>query len=143
MTKLKTYLTIDCISFTFVILIFSGLSLLDVLPPLSTRIALQIFAMTSCIALLMNFTDRIPWKSLWPSMAVEIGIVLFSVFTIGWLFRVFPMNGPNFAVISGMSVAVYFGVYGVLIIKDRVDADKINQHIQSKQKNPSQKTEGE
>ncbi|MCH1638652.1 DUF3021 domain-containing protein [Paenibacillus timonensis] len=143
MTKLKTYLTIDCISFTFVILIFSGLSLLDVLPPLSTRIALQIFAMTSCIALLMNFTDRIPWKSLWPSMAVEIGIVLFSVFTIGWLFRVFPMNGPNFAVISGMSVAVYFGVYGVLIIKDRVDADKINQHIQSKQKNPSRKTEGE
>lgn len=143
MTKLKTYLTIDCISFTFVILIFSGLSLLEVLPPLSTRLALQIFAMTSCIAFLMSFSDRIPWKSLWPSMAVEIGIVLFSVFTIGWLFRVFPMNGPNFAVISGMSVAVYFGVYGVLIIKDRVDADKINQHIQSKQKNPSQKTEGE
>ncbi|GJM82291.1 hypothetical protein HMSSN139_47870 [Paenibacillus sp. HMSSN-139] len=143
MTKLKTYLTIDCISFTFVILIFSGLSLLEVLPPLSTRLALQIFAMTTCIAFLMSFSDRIPWKSLWPSMAVEIGIVLFSVFTIGWLFRVFPMNGPNFAVISGMSVAVYFGVYGVLIIKDRVDADKINQHIQSKQKNPSQKTEGE
>ncbi|MCK8485821.1 DUF3021 domain-containing protein [Paenibacillus sp. MBLB2552] len=132
MTQFKTYFTIDCISFTFVILIFSGLSLLDLLPPLTTLIALQIFAMTTCIAFLMTLTDRIPWNSLWPSILVDIGTVLFSVFTIGWLFHVFPMDWPNFTVISGMSVVVYFAVYGVLIIKDRVDADKINQQIQSK-----------
>lgn len=135
MSKLKAYITIDCISFTFIILIFSGLSLLDVLPPLTTQLALQIFAMTTFIQLLMILTDRIPWKSLWPSIAVDIVTVLFSVFAIGWLFHVFPMNWPNFALISGMSVAVYFAVYGVLIMKDRVDADKINQQIQSKQKN--------
>ncbi|MGP0584022.1 DUF3021 family protein [Paenibacillus timonensis] len=132
MTPFKTYFTIDCISFTFVILIFSGLSLLNLLPPLTTLIALQIFAMTTCIAFLMTLTDRIPWKSLWPSILVDIVTVLFSVFAIGWLFHVFPMDWPNFAVISGMSVVVYFAVYGVLIIKDRVDADKINQQIQSK-----------
>lgn len=132
MTQFKTYFTIDCISFTFVILIFSGLSLLDLLPPLTTLIALQIFAMTTCIAFLMTLTDRIPWNSLWPSILVDIVTVLFSVFTIGWLFQVFPMDWPNFTVISGMSVVVYFAVYGVLIIKDRVDADKINQQIQSK-----------
>ncbi|MBM6994404.1 hypothetical protein D3C76_110950 [compost metagenome] len=132
MTQFKTYFTIDCISFTFVILIFSGLSLLDLLPSLTTLIALQIFAMTTCITFLMTLTDRIPWKSLWPSILVDIVTVLFSVFAIGWLFHVFPMDWPNFAVISGMSVVVYFAVYGVLIIKDRVDADKINQQIQSK-----------
>ncbi|MGG3453091.1 DUF3021 family protein [Paenibacillus rhizolycopersici] len=132
MTQFKTYFTIDCISFTFVILIFSGLSLLDLLPSLTTLIALQIFAMTTCITFLMTLTDRIPWKSLWPSILIDIVTVLFSVFAIGWLFHVFPMDWPNFAVISGMSVVVYFSVYGVLIIKDRVDADKINQQIQSK-----------
>ncbi|MNW44944.1 hypothetical protein D3C74_221950 [compost metagenome] len=132
MTQFKTYFTIDCISFTFVILIFSGLSLLDLLPSLTTLIALQIFAMTTCITFLMTLTNRIPWKSLWPSILIDIVTVLFSVFAIGWLFHVFPMDWPNFAVISGMSVVVYFSVYGVLIIKDRVDADKINQQIQSK-----------
>ncbi|MDU4694994.1 MAG: DUF3021 family protein [Paenibacillus sp.] len=132
MIKLKTYITIDCISYTFVILIFSGLSLLDVLPSLTTLLALQIFAMTTCIALLMFLTDRIPWKSLWSSIAVDIVTVLVSVFGIGWLFRVFPMDWPNFALIGGMSVMVYFAVFGVLVIKDRVDADKINQRIQSK-----------
>ncbi|GIP49629.1 hypothetical protein J53TS2_32200 [Paenibacillus sp. J53TS2] len=132
MTQFKTYFTIDCISFTFVILIFSGLSLLDLLPSLTTLIALQIFAMTTCITFLMTLTNRIPWKSLWPSILVDIVTMLFSVFAIGWLFHVFPMDWPNFAVISGMSVVVYFAVYGVLIIKDRVDADKINQQIQSK-----------
>ncbi|WP_068786987.1 DUF3021 family protein [Paenibacillus phocaensis] len=133
MTKLKAYITIDCISFTFVILIFSGLSLLDVLPPLTTQLALQMFAMTTCVAFLMTLTDRIAWKSLWSSILMDIVTVLFSVFSIGGLFRIFPLNGFNIAVIGGMSVAVYFAVYGVLILKDRVDADKINQQIQAKQ----------
>ncbi|MGG6310692.1 DUF3021 family protein [Paenibacillus macerans] len=135
MFKLKNYLVTDCISFTFVTLVYSILSSLDVLPPFKTVLVFQMFAITTCVALLMFLTDRIPWKSLWPSMAVDILVVLLSVFTVGPLLRVFPLNWANFAVISGMSLLVYFAVYGVLMIKDRADADRINQQIQTIQKN--------
>ncbi|MGZ7441943.1 hypothetical protein [Paenibacillus sp. TH7-28] len=135
MTRLKAYLTRDCIAFTFVVLAYSILSLLEVLPPFETVLTFQLFAITSCcIAILMLVTERIAWKRLWTSIAADILAVLLSVFIVGPLLGVFSFDLNSTAVIGGMSILAYFAVYGVMIMKDRADASRINRKLRIIQK---------
>lgn len=139
MSIFKKYFTLDCISYTFLVLVYSLLSLLDVLPPLQTALAIQLFAITSCIQMLMFLTDQIPLGNRLASMAVDIADVLLVVFTVGPLIGLLPWGWDNFAIIAGMSVTVYFAVYGVMIIKDQVDASRINKRIQRIQQSKMKK----
>lgn len=135
MLYIKRYLTSDCISYTFVVLIYSILASLDIMPPLTTLLAFQLFAMSTAATLLMAITDRIAWKNRWLSMIVDLIDVLLGVFVTGMLLQVFSLNLLNLIVIIGMCIFVYFAVYGVLMIKDQVDASRINQKLQSLQQN--------
>lgn len=135
MLYIKRYLTSDCISYTFVVLIYSILASLDIMPPFTTLLAFQAFAMTTACTVLMALTDQIPWKNRWLSMIVDLIDVLLGVFVTGILLQVFSLNLLNLIVIIGMCVFVYFAVYGVLMIKDKMDASHINQQLQSLQQN--------
>lgn len=135
MLYIKRYLTSDCISYTFVVLIYSILASLDIMPPLTTLLAFQLFAMSTAATVLMACTDQIPWKNRWLSMIVDLIDVLLGVFVTGMLLQVFSLNLLNLMVIIGMCVFVYFAVYGVLMIKDKMDASHINQKLQSLQQN--------
>ncbi|WP_044477426.1 DUF3021 family protein [Paenibacillus antibioticophila] len=140
MLYIKRYLTSDCISFTFVVLIYSILASLDILPPLTTLLAFQLFAMSTAATLLLAITDRIAWKNRWLSIAVDLIDVLLGVFVSGMLLNVFVLNPLNLAVVVGMCIFVYFAVYGVLMIKDQVDASRINQQLQWLQQNRDKRT---
>lgn len=140
MLYIKRYLTSDCISYTFVVLIYSMLALFDIMPPLTTLLAFQLFAMSTAATLLMALTDRIAWKHRWISIAVDLLEVLFGVFVTGMLLDVFVLNLFNLAVVVGMSIFIYFAVYGVLMIKDQVDASRINQQLQWLQQNKNKRT---
>ncbi|GIO42366.1 hypothetical protein [Paenibacillus apis] len=140
MLYIKRYLTSDCISFTFVVLIYSILASLDILPPLTTLLAFQLFAMSTAATLLLAITDRIAWKNRWLSIAVDLIDVLIGVFVSGMLLNVFVLNPLNLAVVVGMCIFVYFAVYGVLMIKDQVDASRINQQLQWLQQNRDKRT---
>ncbi|GIO39662.1 hypothetical protein J41TS12_45230 [Paenibacillus antibioticophila] len=140
MLYIKRYLTSDCISFTFVVLIYSILASLDIMPPLTTLLAFQLFAMSTTATLLMAITDRIAWKNRWLSIAVDLIDVLLGVFVSGMLLNVFVLNPLNLAVVVGMCIFVYFAVYGVLMIKDQVDASRINQQLQWLQQNRDKRT---
>ncbi|WP_059051280.1 DUF3021 family protein [Paenibacillus senegalimassiliensis] len=140
MLYIKKYLTSDCISYTFVVLIYSILASVDIMPPLTTILAFQLFAMSTAATVLMAFTDQIAWKSRWLSIAVDLIDVLLGVFVTGMLMQVFILNLLNLAIVAGMCIFVYFAVYGVLMIKDQVDASRINQQLQWLQQNKAKRT---
>lgn len=140
MLYIKKYLTSDCISYTFVVLIYSTLASFDIMPPLTTLLAFQLFSMSTAATLLMAITDRIAWKNRWLSIAVDLIDVLLGVFVSGMLLNVFVLNLLNLTVVIGMCIFVYFAVYGVLMIKDQVDASRINQQLQWLQQNRDKRT---
>ncbi|WP_232695459.1 DUF3021 domain-containing protein [Brevibacillus daliensis] len=132
MFKLKHYLTTSCISFTLLILIFSILDIINVFPPITAYSVFQIFFMTSCITVLMYFTDKIPVKNNLMMIAIHLSDILFVVLTVGLLMNMFVLSKTNLLAICIIILLVYFGVYSVVMIKNHVDANYINKKIHSR-----------
>ena len=99
MSKFKFYFTMDCVSFTLLMLLFSFLSLFGLATVVIESVFI-LFLMTTCIAMIIFFTDKLPIN-----------------------------EAPYVAVVLGMIAVVYFGTFGVLIIKARADAEDINRQI--------------
>lgn len=128
MSKFKFYFTMDCVSFTLLMLLFSFLSLFGLATVVIESVFI-LFLMTTCIAMIIFFTDKLPINSTPVSMIVDLSVVIAVVFVIGALTGFIPFEAPYVAVVLGMIAVVYFGTFGVLIIKARADAEDINRQI--------------
>mgnify|MGYP003285615211 CR=1 FL=1 len=118
----------DCVSFTLLMLLFSFLSLFGLATVVIESVFI-LFLMTTCIAVIIFFTDKLPINSTPVSMIVDLSVVIAVVFVIGALTGFIPFEAPYVAVVLGMIAVVYFGTFGVLIIKARADAEDINRQI--------------
>jgi hypothetical protein len=131
MSSFKEYFTYDCISFSLLMLIYSALGLVNYFPQPNTFTVFELFAMTSCVVILMFFTDNFfhTSKSLLRKIIVDIIDTLFSVFILGIAFNMLSFSWKNVLSITIMVFAIYFGVLGITIIKNQADADNINKKI--------------
>lgn len=127
--KFKLYFTIDCISFTVLLLLFSGLSAFELTTVTAEAVAM-LFLMTTCVAVLMSFTDRIGTEGSAANMIVDLADVIGVVFVIGGITGFVPLEPVYVLIVLAMIVAVYFITFGVMMIKTKADAEHINQRIE-------------
>ncbi len=126
----KPYLLCNCISFTIVVLLFSLSSFFNIAPQLSSKVILQLFSMTSLSVILMFFTDKLPiYKNRTFLILIDILDICISVFGLGILYGVIPVTAD--ALLSAFLIILlsYFGVYGVLILRGKQEANLINHRI--------------
>lgn len=128
MAKFKYYFTMDCVSFTFLALLYSLLSAFG-FATVAVEAIFILFLMTTCIAVLIFLTDKIPVNSTPLSMALNLADIVAVVFIIGGFTGFIPFEAPYVGIVLGMIAAVYFGTFGVLAIKNRADAENINRQI--------------
>ncbi len=131
MSSFKEYFTYDCISFSLLMLIYSALGVVSYFPQPDAVTVFKLFAMTSCVVILMFFTDKIflTSKSLLRKVIVDIINTFLSVFVLGFGFDMLRFSWKNVLSISIMIFIIYFSVFGVTIIKNTVEADSINKKI--------------
>ena len=60
MSKFKFYVTMNCVSFTVLMLLFTILSVTVGFAAVVPEAVLVLFLMTTCIAVMISFTDRLP-----------------------------------------------------------------------------------
>ncbi|WP_066686228.1 DUF3021 family protein [Christensenella intestinihominis] len=129
MSKFKFYVTMDCISFTALMLLYTVLSVTVGFADVVPEAVLVLFLMTTCIAVLISFTDRLPVSSPALQMIVDLVDIVAVVFLIGGFGGFIPMELPYVPIVLGMIGIVYLVTFGVLVIKNRADAEDINKQI--------------
>lgn len=115
-------------SFTVLMFIYCIISLVWDFP-VNTYSVLIMLLMTSCVAVLMFFTDKLKIKNRLLIILVDLAIICFVVFGLGALFEVFPFEPSYIFTILGMILAIYFSVTGLLMIRTRADVLKINEKL--------------
>lgn len=128
MSKFKFYFTINCISFTLLVLLFTILSLLG-LATVTAEVILILFIMTACIAIAMFFTDKVMLKKAGLRNLVDLLVIALVVFGIGFGTGFIPMEIAYLFIVLGMILVIYFVTYGIMLIKTMADAESINQRI--------------
>lgn len=132
MSTFKTYFTITCYSFTFLMLIYSALNGFGVFAPVSAEEVFIFFLMTFCGSALIAWTDQLPIRNPMLASLIRVADVAVSVFGIGLATGMFPLEWFHVLTILGMIVVIYGGVSAVLMIKDKADADAINERLSSR-----------
>lgn len=128
--KVKPYLICNCIAFTIVSIVFALLSYIDLTPQLMPKEILQLFSMTSCAVILMYFTDKLPiYNNRTFLILIDILDICVPVFGLGILYGVIPVTAGALLTALSIILLAYFGVYGVLIIRAKQDANLINHRI--------------
>ena len=128
MSKLKFYITMNCVSFTILALVYTILCLFG-LSAVNEAAILILLLMTTCIAAVIFFTDKIPINSIPLRMAVDLAAVIAVVFLIGAPLGFIPLEPGYVLVVLGMIAVVYFATFGVLVVKNKADAEDINKKI--------------
>lgn len=129
MSKFKTYFTINCYSFTFLILIYALLAKLELFPPLTIDSVFVHFLMTLCGTLLIALTDRLPIGNELLASFIRIVDVAVAVFGIGFTFDLIPMEWTTILPIMGMILVIYVCVAAISMIKGQADANEINKQL--------------
>ncbi|OEH84157.1 hypothetical protein BHU72_12175 [Desulfuribacillus stibiiarsenatis] len=130
MFELKKRIIETCISFTSVLLIYSLLGEIGITLKVQNYTVFQLFGISAVIAMVMFFTDQIPFKTVYTWIAVSIADIFVVVFVLGGLiFQMFPFTPFILLVVSMMIIVVYFVVFGVMVIKNQVDAHSINKKL--------------
>ncbi|RIX48720.1 DUF3021 family protein [Paenibacillus nanensis] len=137
MSTFKTYFTITCMSFTFLILIYALLSELGLFSPMTMNEILLYFLMTLCGSVLIALTDRLPISNGPVNSLVRILDVAVSVFGIGIAFDLFPLEWSYILPIIGMILIIYVGVSAVVMIKGKADASEINKQLSRRMQQPN------
>ena len=130
MSKFKFYVTMNCVSFTVLMLLFTILSVTVGFAAVVPEAVLVLFLMTTCIAVMISFTDRLPISSPALQMIVDLADIVAVVFLIGGPTGFIPMEMPYVPIVLGMIGVVYLATVGVLVIKNKADAEDINKQIQ-------------
>ena len=129
MSTIKTYFTIACYSFTFLMLIYSALNVIGYFPPAKAEEVFIFFLMTLAASALIAWTDRLPIRSMLLASFIRIADVAVCVFGIGLVTEMFIPKWTNVLSILGMIIVIYFGVHGVLMMKDKADENAINKRL--------------
>ena len=129
MSKFKFYVTMNCVSFTVLMLLFTILSVTVGFAAVVPEAGLVLFLMTTCIAVMISFTDRLPISSPALQMIVDLADIVAVVFLIGGPTGFIPMEMPYVPIVLGMIGVVYLAPFGVLVIKNKADAEDINKQI--------------
>lgn len=129
MSKFKFYVTMNCVSFTVLMLLFTILSVTVGFAAVVPEAVLVLFLMTTCIAVMISFTDRLPISSPALQMIVDLADIVAVVFLIGGSTGFIPMEMPYVPIVLGMIGVVYLATFGVLVIKNKADAEDINKQI--------------
>lgn len=129
MSKYKFYVTMNCVSFTVLMLLFTILSVTVGFAAVVPEAVLVLFLMTTCIAVMISFTDRLPISSPALQMIVDLADIVAVVFLIGGPTGFIPMEMPYVPIVLGMIGVVYLATFGVLVIKNKADAEDINKQI--------------
>ena len=129
MSKFKFYVTMNCVSFTVLMILFTILSVTVGFAAVVPEAVLVLFLMTTCIAVMISFTDRLPISSPALQMIVDLADIVAVVFLIGGPTGFIPMEMPYVPIVLGMIGVVYLATFGVLVIKNKADAEDINKQI--------------
>lgn len=128
MSKFRFYVTMNCVSFTVLVLIYTVLCLFG-MSVVNEFAILILLLMTTCIAILIFFTDKIPINSLALRMIVDLADIMVIVFAIGGSTGFIPFETGNVLIVIAMILVIYFATFGVLVIQNKADADDINKKI--------------
>ena len=128
MSKFKFYITMNCVSFTVLVLIYTVLCVFG-MSSVNEIAILILLLMTTCIAAAIFFADKLPVNSAALRIVIDLAIIVAVVFGIGGPTGFIPLEPGNVLVVMAMIIAVYFATFGVLIIKNKADADDINKKI--------------
>lgn len=129
MSTLKTYLNIQCYSFTLLVLIHSALGWFEIYPAITVEGVFMLFAITLCTTVFIMMLDRIPIKSNPLRSLLQIAAIMLVVFGMGFLGGTIPVRLDIILSVVGVILLIYFCVYGILMIKDQSDAKAINKQI--------------
>ncbi len=128
MSKFKFYITMNCVSFTVLMLIYTVLCLFG-LSTVNAAAVLILLAMTTCIAVLIFFTDKLTCNSIVLRIFVDLAAIVTVVFMIGGPTGFIPLEPAYVLIVLAMILVVYFATFGVLVIKNKADAEDINKKI--------------
>ena len=119
----------NCVFFSVLMLLFTILSVTVGFAAVVPEAVLVLFLMTTCIAVMISFTDRLPISSPALQMIVDLADIVAVVFLIGGPTGFIPMEMPYVPIVLGMIGVVYLATFGVLVIKNKADAEDINKQI--------------
>ncbi|MDF2721550.1 MAG: hypothetical protein K0Q59_1225 [Paenibacillus sp.] len=129
MQAFKKYMTINCYTFTCLLLLYHGLELLGWFPPMEKGQIYVYFLMTTTIALLIAWSRRLPVSNAPLEAALDIASIVIGVFGVGAAFRLFPFEWRYILLIGGMIAVIYVAVSGIMMIRDKAEARMINEKL--------------
>lgn len=135
-TAFKAYFVYDCMAFTLVIVINAIINMFDGWNAgiFSAKMLLVLFAITTLGNVLIFVTDHLPVHSIALAICINIADIFLPLFVIGPLTGMFEMTWWNFLVIGGMTILVFFIICGINAIRNRSDADAINEKLTDRKK---------
>ena len=130
METFKNYLKIDCYSFTILILINAVLSWTGIIEDTNISVSIQLFIITSTIAILMFLTDWL-WnrkgegiKRIFHTIDILISVLLWSV-----VFDDISISHKDSIISVIICIFTYLCVSFVMALENKKDAEDINDSI--------------
>ena len=106
MSKFKFYITMNCVSFTVLVLIYTVLCVFG-MSSVNEIAILILLLMTTCIAAAIFFADKLPVNSAALRIVIDLAIIVAVVFGIGGPTGFIPLEPGNVLVVMAMIIAVY------------------------------------
>lgn len=127
----KTYFAYDCMAFTLVVVFNSLINVFDDWNAeiFSAKMLLILFAITTLGNALIFATDHLPVHNLALAICINIADIFLPLFTLGPLTGMFEMTWGNVLPIGGMTVLVFFIIFGIDVLRNHSDADAINAKL--------------
>ncbi len=139
MREVKDHIITGCISFTLVSFFYAILGELRIANEINNHTLYDLLIICGLISVVMFFTDKIPFKTVYSIMGMNLLDIFLVVFLVGGLaLDMFPMRMDLMVSISVMILVIYFIVFGVMAIKNQADADCINKKINAARRNENE-----
>lgn len=130
METMKSYLKIDSYSFTILILINAILASVGIIEDMNISVSIQLFIITSTIALLMFLTDwLLNRKSERIKRVFHIIDILCSVILWGLIFNNISLAYKDWIITGSICICTYICVSVVMVLDNKKDAEDINDSI--------------
>lgn len=144
MERIRMYIVVDSISYTFTLVIQSLIAVLSNdgrwVPLFGGMYLLQLFAVCSLISLLMYLTDPLLEDHMLWQRLVQLLEVFAAVFGVGGgLFGWFEWTPALVLSISVLLIVVYAATYGIMLLQNYLISREINEKLSTqlrKKKNP-------
>lgn len=130
METMKSYLKIDSYSFTILILINAILASAGIIEDMNISVSIQLFIITSTIALLMFLTDwSLKRRREQIKRIFHIIDILCSVILWGLIFNNISLAYKDWIITGSICICTYLCVSAVMILDNKKNAEDINDSI--------------